>query len=137
MAEVAPWRIVRHRLTNATGAVGYAAGRVYPSVLPADPRLPAYTYETISTQREHAMQQEPGHVHARVQVDIYDDAFYGSASGALRAVEALDRYQGMATGIEVHGIFLANERDTVEEDLDDSERTVWRRTLDFMVHYQE
>lgn len=131
------WEIVRNRLTLATGNSAYAAGRVYPVVLKQDTELPAETYQVITSVREHAMGADPGHVHARVQIDIYDRTYAGTASGGRHVRDALSRYNGTATGVVVQDVFVDNERDSFVENLEDADRRVWRRTLDFMIHFEE
>lgn len=128
---------VLHRLTTATGNVAYCASRVYPARLPQDPILPAETYQVVSAVREHAMVSDPGDVHARVQIDIYDSTYLGTVTGGKWVREALSRWGGTATGVVVQQCFLDNEIDAYEQTLEGADRTVWRRTLDFTVHYRE
>lgn len=85
------------RLTTATSTVtAYCNSRVYPSVLPQDPVLPAITYQVIDRSRTHAMGSDPGDVHALVQVDVYDETYLGTASGARKVRNELSRFQGRA-----------------------------------------
>ena len=125
------------RLQTATGSVAYCSQRIYPARLPQDPQLPAMTYQVISAPREHAMGSDPGHVHARVQVDIYDKTYLGTVSGGKWVREALSRWGGTASGVIVFQSFLDNEIDAYEQTLEGADRRVWRRTLDFIIHYQE
>jgi len=134
---IAAYAPVVYRLTTATGNVSYCGNRVYPVLLPQEPVLPAQTYQIISTDREHAMGIDPGHVHARLQVDIYDTTYLGTVSGAKHVREALDRWRGLATGVVVQDIYVAGERDAYVEPLEGGGRTVWRRTMDFILHYEE
>lgn len=137
MAETGAWRIVRNRLSIATGAGAYLDGRVYPVALPQKAKLPAATYQVITAEREHAMGADPGTVHARVQVDIYADSYISTASGRKRVKDAMSRFSGTASGVEVHDVYLDSERDAFIDQLEDGARTVWRRSLDFMLHYEE
>ena len=137
METHAAWQAVFDRLTTATGPLAYADGRVYPLRLTQRTPLPAYTFQVITTDREHAMGADPGHVHARVQVDVYDNDYRGTASGSRHARTALSRFRGTATGLVVDDVFVDNEREAFEEDLEDAERVMWRRTLDFIIHYRE
>lgn len=131
------WAVVEKRLTTATAAVAYASSRVYPLRLPQRPTLPAYVYQLVSAEREHAMGGDEGTVHARVQVDVYDETFLGTASGGKHARDALSRFAGTATGIRVYDVYVAGEREAFEEQLEDARRRVWRRPIDFVVHYVE
>jgi hypothetical protein len=137
VSETGAWRIIRNRLGTATGASAYFAGRVYPVVLPQGVKLPAATYQVVSAPREHAMGADPGTVHALVQVDVYADSYISTASGRRRVVDAVSRFAGTASGVTVHDVFLDNERDAFVDQLEDGRRTVWRRPLDFRVHYEE
>lgn len=129
--------VVVSRLETATGSSSYSGDRVYPVILPQDAALPAFTYQVITAPREHAMSVDEGTVHARVQVDVYDTTYLGTASGGKHARDALNRFRGTATGITVHEILLDNERDAFEDKLEGSERRVWRRSMDYLVHYVE
>lgn len=140
MTEVGAWRIVRNRLTSPgpTGAAAYTSDRVHPVVLPKDAMLPAVTYQVITAPREHAFgTRNEGTVHARVQFDIYASSYLGTASGRKRIADALDRFAGTASGVVVHDVFIENERETFVDQLEDGRRTVWRRSIDYMVHYEE
>jgi len=137
MADTGAWRIIRNRLTTATGADAYFDGRVYPVMLPQNAKLPAATYQVVTAPREHAMGADPGSVHARVQVDVYAESYLGTASGRKRATDALSRFAGTASGVTVHDIYIDNERDAFIDQLEDGRRKVWRRPLDFLVHYEE
>jgi len=124
--------------TGATGNVAYCNSRVYPGRLPQNATLPAEVYQIISVNREHAMNADPGHARARLQVDIYDDTYLGTASGSGHVRSALSRFSGTTTGgVHVFDIFTDNERDALPVQLEDGGRTVWRRSLDFIAHYQE
>jgi len=137
MTAKAAWKPMVKRLTTVTGAVAWGGSRVYPSVLPQNPTLPAYVYQQISGVREHAMGVDTGDVHARVQLDVYATSYLDTAEGGKHARDALSRWSGTATGTVVQTIFVENEIDGHEEQLEEADRTVWRRTLDFMVHYEE
>jgi len=133
----AAYAVVVNRLTSSSGNAAYCGSRVYPHNLPQNPILPSETYQVISAPREHAMGIDPGTVHARVQVDIYDSTYLGTVSGGKRVRDALSRWSGTATGVTVHDVFIDNERDAFVEQLVGGDRTAWRRSLDFIIHYEE
>lgn len=126
-------RAVEDRLATATAV----ESRVYPSRLPQRPTLPAKTYEIIATDREHAMGADPGHVHARIQVDDYAETYDAAASGAADTRTALSRFIGTATGVQIDDVFADDERDLFEDGLEDDRRVVYRKSQDFVVHYRE
>jgi hypothetical protein len=105
--------------------------------LPQTPTLPAYTFTVLGGPREHAMGQDEGTVHARVQVDIYDTTYLGTASGSKWLREAVSRWTGTATGTTIHEIFVDDERDSWEERLEGADRIVYRKSIDLIVHYVE
>ena len=124
-------------LENTGGNSAYCSKRVFPVVLPQNVTLPAETFQIISAPREHAMGTDPGTVHARVQVDIYDSTYLGTVSGGKHVRTAMSRYTGTPADVTVHAVFVDNEREAYLESLEGGKRKAWRRTLDFIMHYEE
>lgn len=134
------WQVVMDSMNTATETIRYAGDRLYPGRLPQRPGLPAITYQDIDIIREHAMHADPGDAMARVQVDIYDRTYLGTASGSARVRAVLSRTRGLTTtgGGKVYDVFADAERTTFVPQLEGVEAgPVWRRSLDFLVHYTE
>lgn len=120
------------RLAASTAVTGRAGTRIYPVELPQDPKLPAVTYDLISSTRESVMSQDYGTVHARIQVTAWANT-YSAASGLSEGVRAaVQRWTGTSTGVTIHDFFIENEFS-----FRDSDTGTHAHTLDLMVHYEE
>lgn len=116
-------------LSGSTTLTSLTGTRIYPISLPQDPRFPAVRYAIISSVRDHAMTQDTGGVHARVQITSWgrtpDEA--ENVSEGVRA--SVQRLPGTTDGFEC---FLENEFVDF-----DSDAGVYAHNLDVTVHYQE
>lgn len=120
------------RLTGSTSVSSLAGSRVYPVELPQNPKLPALTYDLISSIREPGGGTDSGDVHARLQVTAWAKT-YAAASGLSEGVRAAtQRWSGTSTGVVVQEIMIENEFAFY-----DDETGTHAHTLDLMVHYEE
>lgn len=136
----AVWQLVMDEMNLATQTLKYCNQRIYPVRLPQRARLPSITYQEITLVREHAMGTDPGDVHARIQLDIYDKTYHGTASGSERVRSVLSRTSGLTStgGGRVFDVFVDDERVSFVNQLEGVEAgPMWRRTIDLMVHYNE
>jgi hypothetical protein len=100
------------------------------------PALPPYIIlRRVSGVRDYRMSGATGLVETRVQVDCFG-ATYASAKGAARAIEAaISGYKGASSTTTFDGIFLAAERDLIDDD--DTPADLHGVSLDFMVWHKE
>ncbi len=114
---------------------GLIGTKIYPIVLPQDPIFPAITYQWISGDRLYSLSGPSGLSGPRIQFDCWAKT-YAASEGLFEALrKRLDGYRGQmgsAPGHTVQGVFFANEVDLYEAEID-----VYRRSVDFMIHYEE
>lgn len=117
----------------ADGTVaGLVATRIYPSVLPQAPTLPAITYSTISAVRDHTMAGPDGLPSKRIQIDAWGSTFAQVAALADAIRERLDGHLGAMGSTEVKGVFASTERHLYE-----SETKLYRVSMDYIVWHRE
>ena len=107
--------------------------RVYPLKLPQGYTLPAISFQRISTDREHVIDDGPiGWAWARFQFDMWAET-YAEARQLTEAVrQALDGYNNKMGSVTVAGAFAEGERDLYEEQTE-----IYRVTQDYLIPYKE
>lgn len=101
-----------------TGLIGSSPMRLHPSKLPENVTLPAATYQRISGIRESAMGSDTGVARARIQLSAYDRQYSGANAVKEELRMAFQRYRGTVLGVEIMDIFLENDMDLYEDDVD-------------------
>ena len=120
------------RLAGSTAVTSLAGTRIYPNKLPQEPKLPALTYDLISSVRESVMSADSGDVHARVQVTAWANT-YAAASNLNEGVRAaVQRWSGTSTGVVIQEIFIENEFS-----FHDEITGTYAHQSDLIVHYEE
>ncbi len=107
--------------------------RIYPLRLPQGYTLPAVSFQRVSTNRDHVIDDGPiGWAWARFQFDLWSETYTDvrDLSNAVR--QALDGYNGTLGTITVPGIFIESERDLFDETTE-----FYRVTQDYLVPYSE
>lgn len=113
----------------ADGTVaGLVALRMYPSVLPQAPTLPAITYNTISAIRQNTMDGPDGLPSKRIQIDSWGSTFAQAVSLADAIRQRLDGYRGTMGSTEIKGVFANTERQ-----LYDPDPKLYRISMDFVI----
>jgi len=126
-----------------TALVGTApTTRIYPLSLPQRPTLPALTYSWISATRIPVMDAPIGMASPRVQVDCWADTYLVAVELFEAVRQRLDGFKGTmgSPGTLVHGAFLDSERDFYEATVEagtGSGRGIYRRSADYLIHYEE
>lgn len=123
---------IKSRLGAYGGLTALVASRVYPLQLPQRPTLPAVTYRRIDGPREHAMGADPGLAHPRIQVDSWGASYADTKAVATQVRGALQRWRGIAAGVEVLAVYLQGDEDGYEP-----ETKQWRVRQDWIVWHRE
>ena len=129
--------IIYTRLTTHAGATALIALRCRANQLEQDESYPAISYQLISNDRRSAMGADIGIVHARVQVDCWDQddssgaGYDGAKALAEQVRQALQRWTN-ASGPKVFDTFLISEAEIPEPEID-----IFRVSMDFMFHHTE
>ncbi len=108
--------------------------RIYPFNLPQGAKLPALTYNKISSVSDRHLTGRSGLARARVQVDCY-----GETPAAVKELKeavrlSLDHRDGPAASETIRAAFLDTERDLYEDELTPP---VYRVSLDFTIWHDQ
>ena len=127
------------RLQAVSAVTALVSTRIYPvkKDIGPSPVFPYVIYSVTLSQRERAMNSDPGYVSSSVRFHIWtkDAATSGFDSGVAIATAirgALQRYRGTIAGVVVGEIF-----DDGEYDLEEIEPAVYHRVIDFDVRWHE
>lgn len=130
---------LRAVLLADAGVAALVGTRVYPLVLPQAGTLPAITYQVVAGDADYVMEGASGLAFKRVQVDCWADT-YSAAAGLRAAVTAaLGGFAGSAgsPAVRIQGAFKTMEADGYEDALERAGPRLWRKTIDFNVHFEE
>jgi Protein of unknown function (DUF3168) len=123
----------------AIAAIVGTNNRIYPVRLPQGQRLPSIVYSRVSGMGDHHMQGASGLSSPRFQIDAWAPTIDEAANLADLVQERIDGYRGPmpntgspADDVEVQGVFLDNERDDYQSDIDMN-----RVSRDYIVWYEE
>lgn len=128
--------------TAITALVGSGVDtRLYPLKLPQKPTFPAITYQVISGPRAYT-QDGPDRVTTfRVQANLYGGSYDQCVALRDAVRDSLSGLNNQAFGsppVKVKGVFIANERDTYEEGLDQTpDGGPYRKSVDLLVTVKE
>lgn len=107
--------------------------RIYPLRLPQGYTLPAISFQRISTDREHVIDDGPiGWAWARFQLDMWAETYAEVRQLAEAVRQALDGYNDEMGDVTVAGAFAEGERDLYEEQTE-----IYRVTQDYLIPYKE
>lgn len=112
--------------------------RIYPSLLPQKPTLPAIVFQRIATQYSHSMGGDSGFVSAVYQFDCYAKSYSEVKKTSREMRIALQNFTGKMgespeqPGIMVQAVLVDNEMDDYEE-----QTKLYRITMDFTFQYEE
>lgn len=108
--------------------------RVYPRRMPTGATFPLVLYTRISTTRGHSHSGPDGLPEPRIQFDVYglDPDTVDATAQELRL--ALDGFRGQMGDVVVGSVRIVGEHD---DDPDDLETGLYRRTLDALIQHEE
>ena len=129
MAEVE--YAIKARLEAVSGVTDLVAARIYPAVLPQNPTLPAITFQRIDGPRLSAMTNDVW-AEPRIQINSYAAKYTGAKALAQQVRIALQRWSGTSAGVVIHDIFIENDRDNYDDEVE-----AWRVIADYLVQHDE
>lgn len=92
-------------LSGSTTLTSLTGTRIYPITLPQDPKFPAVRYAIISSVRDHAMTQDTGGVHARVQLTSWGrtpDEAENVSEGVRATVQRLPGREVVSSQLDIN-----------------------------------
>ena len=123
---------VRDKLLSDSAVSALVSERVYASELPQKPTYPAIIYEHVDSERDFTMEGPSGFVTTTMEIRVYASSYSGVKDLATKIRQVLNGLDDMILGVKILGIFLQNESDDFDEDLD-----VNISILDYSVNHDE
>ena len=125
---------VRTRLLAHSGVSDLVGDkkRVYYSMLPADPKLPAITLQEITATSIGAMGADANMVRGRIQVDGWAVSRAKAKALGEQIRDALQRWRGTASGSTLYFVGMNSGGVSYER-----EGRLWRHRQDFEVFFTE
>lgn len=107
--------------------------RIYPSILPQDPVLPAITFHVVSSEPVSRQDGKPVLEKARIQIDAYASQVRNAKLLAKAIRDSLEAYVGLMGTISVQAVFVLDYGMTDFEDVPSefrviSEYEIWYAT---------
>lgn len=103
-------------LTTAAGVVAIAGTRGYPELIPEISALPAWAYQTITSNREPVHSGSSGLTEQTIQITC-QAVTYASAKALAAAIRArLHGFKGTLSGLKVHRITVDNDQDGLADE---------------------
>lgn len=121
---------------------GLCSGRVYALVAPQNATAPFIVYHRQGGERWRAVDAPSGMAQVTIQVDAYDNDFYGMKDLAASIEAILDGYRGTVSygsnspqdTLRIGGIALIDESDTIDQS---EEPPLHRNSTDYSVIYEQ
>jgi predicted PurR-regulated permease PerM len=101
-----------------SGLSALISTRVYPLTVPQSGTLPALAYQSISTERVHAFQQDTGFASKVMQISSWGATLSSAKAVAAQARAALQNFSGTMGGIggvTVNAVLIESEMDDYDE----------------------
>lgn len=128
-------------VTAVTDLLGTSPIRIHPANAAQKTVLPYVTYELLSTQREGILTGQTGLASTRIQLDVWGETALSCYNVAEQIRLALDAWLYATLGTtntkEVQSIRIDNETTDYENPIDGTSQGIYRRTLDFVIHFTE
>jgi hypothetical protein len=130
---------LRAKLLTETSVAEALGKRIYPVRFPQAPTYPAATYQVATTTTGYATDGPSGDCHVRIQFDVYAATYKAVLAVASTIRAALNGWSGTAgdPAVTIIGVFWHNEMDLPVPDLERAGPSLYRRTLEAIVWYEE
>lgn len=115
-------------------AVALLGNRVYPDVLPPNPKYPCAVYERVSGSPFSGICQDSTWSNVQLQVTVYDRHKAGVRAASTALSMAWKRYRGTVANVQIDDVLLTLEADGYSLDLVEGLRSV---ILDFNIYFSE
>lgn len=120
------------RLSEFAGLSALVAARIHPLKLPQNVTYPCVTFSKISTERHSAMGADAAVTRSRYQVSSWAKNYSDVEPVSEQVRAALQRFRGTVSSVVIQDIFIENELDLYESDVN-----VYQIIQDFDVIYIE
>lgn len=113
------------------------SSRVYPSLLPQSPTLPALTYGQVSAVRVRDLTGPAGKSRHRISISCWASTYAGARALADAVRQSIDGFQGWWRDTFVGSVTLDNEFDLHEEGAGPVDVGVHRVVQDYIISHLE
>lgn len=120
------------RLSGFAGISALVGARVYPTLMPQKPTLPALVYTEISNVPDYVMGGQSGIAGARYQIDSYATSLSAVKALAEQVRLALSGFRGTLVDVIIDHVEKQNSTTLYEE-----ETALHRVTADYLFFYRE
>lgn len=135
---------IRRLLLSKSAITSLVGTRVYPSHVPQSNNIyPCLTYQVISTDSAHTLQNGAGYCGKRLQIDVYArtevsrDQVAEAVRDQLQGFPATQSAGTIGAGTVVNSIVFKNARDVYEPDQTGGDVGYYRSIMEFWVRHQE
>jgi len=111
--------------------------RIYPQTIPQETDFPAIRYNQVSGVRDHTLTDSSNCVNARFQIDCIASTLLAGRELADAVRSKLDNYSGTVGTVTIQCIQLINEIDYYNESVGVDQLTLYGKTQDYYVWYNE
>jgi len=123
---------IRNKLLNDANVSALVGTRIYTNEIPQKPTYPVILYEQINSERDFTMQGPSGIVTTSIQIRAYDSNYSGVKDLTTKIRQVLNGLTETILGVNIFGIFLQNESDEYDEDLE-----INSTILDYSISHDE
>ena len=109
---------IRDKLLDDSAVSGLVGTRIFANELPQKPTYPALVYEKVDAERDFTMEGPSGFVITTIEIKAYAKSKSGVKDLETKIRQALNGKTAIVLGVKIQGIFLENEGDDFDEDLD-------------------
>ena len=108
------------RLSNYSGLTSLVSTRIYSKEITQDTTKPCVYFEITGIERISAINGDSGMCDAQCRVISVATTLAGAVAVADQVRAALQRYSGTVSSTDIRNVFIENEFDSYESDLDES-----------------
>lgn len=123
---------IRGVLTSSTGLAALSSNRVYSAMIPENATLPYLYFDRVQTVRYPCMGADSRLKSVQFAVGCWAELSSDARNLVAKASSALDRYASSTGTVTIQSIFLGNQQDEPELDLD---QNIYCASLEFTAHF--
>ena len=116
----------------------FAGGRIYALRAPQNVVTPFVVFQRVESDRWRSINGPSGMAQATMQIDVYDDDYYGAKDLAAQIEDTLDGYRGTVSytggSTRIGGISLESDSDLLDQS---EEPALFRNSARYLVTFEQ
>lgn len=128
---------VRAKLVSDSSVTTLVGTRIYPSILPQNPTLPAIRYETGIQRPAHKLSGGAGFATSTVSIDIFAVSHIEAYNVQQAIRESLQGWSGTANSTEMVSVNVVNIREDYLQPTDASDVGKYRVNMDVEIIHEQ